>query len=61
MRIQEAASDSAQISYEPVDVSLVPPRDRSYGKVSATGGAAAKVTATTSATKEVGSPTPAGV
>ena len=28
----DAATDSAQISYEPVDTSLVPPRARTYGK-----------------------------
>jgi succinate dehydrogenase / fumarate reductase flavoprotein subunit len=28
----DAASDSAQISYQPVDTSLVPPRARTYGK-----------------------------
>jgi succinate dehydrogenase / fumarate reductase flavoprotein subunit len=30
----DAATDSAQITYEPVDTSLVPPRARTYGKKS---------------------------
>ena len=54
-------NDSATITYEPVDVSLVPPRDRSYGKVtsgSAAGGAAKATTAAPATTKETGSPTP---
>src|SRR5829696_8297800 len=41
----DAQADAAVISYEPVDVSLVPPRDRSYGKVSGGGGAAKATTA----------------
>jgi succinate dehydrogenase / fumarate reductase flavoprotein subunit len=60
----DAANDAAVITYEPVDVSLVPPRDRSYGKVSASAAAAAKPGAATSPpSKETGSPapTPAGV
>ncbi len=28
----DPAGDSAQISYEPIDTSLVPPRARTYGK-----------------------------
>src|SRR3954468_14134760 len=49
----DAASDSAVITYEPVDTSLVPPRARTYGKKDAS--AAAKP-ATAAAT-----PTPAAV
>jgi succinate dehydrogenase / fumarate reductase flavoprotein subunit len=30
----DAANDAAQITYEPVDTSLVPPRARTYGKKS---------------------------
>jgi succinate dehydrogenase / fumarate reductase flavoprotein subunit len=37
----DAANDAANISYEPVDVSLVPPRARTYGKTEA-GPAAAR-------------------
>jgi hypothetical protein len=32
----DATSDSAQISYDPVDTSLVAPRLRTYGKVEST-------------------------
>jgi succinate dehydrogenase / fumarate reductase flavoprotein subunit len=55
----DAASDSAQMSYEPVDVSLVPPRARTYGKTDA--GPAVKATTTPVTPKESGSPTPAAV
>jgi succinate dehydrogenase / fumarate reductase flavoprotein subunit len=34
----DAASDSPRITYGPVDVSLVPPRKRDYGKIEGAGG-----------------------
>ena len=42
----DAASNSARISYEPVDTSLVPPRARTYGKKEASAGGAAGTGAT---------------
>jgi succinate dehydrogenase / fumarate reductase flavoprotein subunit len=50
----DAANDTATITYEPVDTSLVPPRARTYGKKEAP--AAAKPAATTATP-----PVPAGV
>src|SRR4030095_2263232 len=44
----DAATDSAKITYAPVDTSLVPPRARTYGK-KADSGASAKQAASTSA------------
>ena len=64
----DAQNDTAKITYEPVDVSLVPPRDRSYGKVTTSaGGGATKATSAPPppSTRETGSPaaapSPAGV
>jgi succinate dehydrogenase / fumarate reductase flavoprotein subunit len=54
----DATNDAAVISYEPVDVSLVPPRDRSYGKVSGSGAAAKSSPAAPPTSKDTGSPTP---
>jgi succinate dehydrogenase / fumarate reductase, flavoprotein subunit len=50
----DAATDSAQISYEPVDISLVPPRAREYGKKSdaAAPAAGAKAAADVSAPRQ---------
>ena len=47
----DAASNAPVITYEPVDVSLVPPRARTYGKTDAAGTKAAP-------TREAASPTP---
>ena len=46
----DAAGDKVDISYGPVDVSLVPPRDRNYGKTADKAGPAAVVSKADAAT-----------